>query len=72
MDHSRAPVLQALQLFRDRGDMVLLARLPFHRDLLDVVNHAALDYRVSGVQSGMLIPDAAAARLDAIRLVVAG
>ncbi|MDQ1734225.1 MAG: hypothetical protein QOH56_476 [Pseudonocardiales bacterium] len=72
MDHSRAPVLQALQLFRDRGDTVLLARLPFHRDLLDVVNRAALDYRVSGVQSGTLIPDAAAARLDAIRLVAAG
>jgi hypothetical protein len=71
MDHSRAPVLQALQLFRDRGDMLLLARLPFHRDLLDVVNQAALDYRVSGVQSGTLIPDAAAARLDAIRLVAA-
>jgi arginine/lysine/ornithine decarboxylase len=38
----------------------------------EVINQAALDYLVSGVQAGMLIPDAADASLDTIRVVVAG
>jgi arginine decarboxylase len=110
MDHSRAPVLEALQEFRRRGDVVYgppghkqgrgadprgaaffapVQQVPIDEAVGRVVaeevspyppgvpvlapgeriTQEVVDYLRTGVQAGMLIPDAADSSMESLRVV---
>ncbi len=68
MDLSRAPVLEALRAFRDRGHTVQTA---LHRQSRGVDQRVldVLDYVRSGLSAGMQIPDPVDAELKSVRVV---
>jgi arginine/lysine/ornithine decarboxylase len=80
MDRSRAPVLEALQGFRRRGDVVYGPPGHEHGRGADPpgvpvpapgerISQDAVDHLATGVRAGMLVPDAADPSMETLRVV---